>query len=132
MAMTKIKAPFDSKNLLDDSLRDDVFQGCYQCADMKGRKSHMTGPESVSGYGKDDLYLDCIVDAQWSSNSNTIRIELLACPCQEDFSSMREDFFKYYEQVFKEWECPENRDLRVEFSRENNVLYVSFFFECED
>jgi len=132
--MKRIPAPFDGKNLIDDSLRDEVFQGCYECADMKGRKSHMTGPVKVDC---DNLYLDCIVDAQWSESSNTIRIELKACPAVTDFFSMRDDFFRYYEGIFRDWEtglkdnCIEPDSAEVEFKREGNVLYVGFWWICE-
>ena len=132
--MEKIAAPFDGKNLIDDSLRDEVFQNCYWAADMKGGRSHMIGRVDVDSYDKDGIYLDAIVDAQWSASSNTIRIELLACPCQEDFCSMRHDFFRYYEGIFREWEtglkdnCIEPDTAEVEFKREGNVLYVSFWW----
>ena len=132
--MEKIAAPFDGKNLVDDTLRDDVFQGCYECDDMKGRKSHMVGRVSEDS---DKVCLDCIVDAQWSDSSNTLRIELLACPCQTDFFSMRDDFFRYFEEQFKEWEvalkdnCVGSDSAEVEFKREGNVLYVSFWWLAE-
>ncbi len=132
--MEKIAAPFDGKNLIDDDLRDVVFQNCYWAADMKGGRSHMIGHVDVDSYDKDGIYLDAIVDAQWSDSSNTIRIELLACPCQEDFFSMRDDFFRHYEGIFREWEqglkdnCIEPDSAEVDFKREGNVLYVSFYF----
>jgi len=135
--MEKKPAIFDGKDLVDDSLRDEVFESCYWCADMKGRKSHMVGPVKVDTHDKDGVYLDCIVDAQWNEASNTIRIELVACPCPEDFYSMREDFFRYYEGIFREWEeglkenCFEPDSAEVEFKREGNVLYVSFWWLCE-
>ena len=129
--METIAAPFDGKNLMDDGLRDDVFQSFYWARDMKGIRSHMVGPVKVDS---DKVYLDAIVDAQWSEQSNTIRIELLACPCSEDFFSMREGFFRYYEAVFREWEqgmkenCIEPDTAKVEFQHEDNVLYVSFWW----
>ena len=132
--MEKIAAPFDGKNLCDDSLRDDVFRDSYWAADMKGSKSHMIGPVSVD---TDDVFFDGIVDAQWNEDSNTIRIELVACPCIEDFFSMRDDFFRYYEGIFREWEqglkdnCIEPDSAEVEFKRDGNVLYVSFWWICE-
>ena len=132
--MEKIPAPFDGKNLIDDSLRDEVFQGCYECDDMKGRKSHMLGRVFVDTYDKDGMFLDAIVDAQWSESSNTIRIELKACPTTTDFFSMRADFFRYYEGIFREWEtglkdnCIEPDTAEVEFKRDGNVLYVSFWW----
>ena len=135
--MKKIPAPFDGKNLIDDDLRDDVFQTCYWAADMKGSKSHMIGPVSVDEYEDNGIYLDAIVDAQWNDVSNTIRIELLACPCHEDFFSMRENFFRYYERLFKEWEqgLIENSidpdSACVDFRRDGNVLYVSFWWVQE-
>ena len=134
--MERIPAPFDGKNLCDDSLRDDVFRDCYQAADMKGGKSHLIGRVEVDEYETSGIYLDAIVDAQWRCNSNVLRIELLACPCQEDFF-MREDFFKYYERVFKEWEqglkgnCGAPDSAEVEMKRKGNVLYVSFWWLCE-
>ena len=127
----RIPASFDGKNLCDDSLRDDVFQSCYWAADMKGVKSHMIGPVSVD---TDDVFFDGIIDVQWNEDSNTIRIELVACPCIEDFFSMQDDFFRYYEGVFKEWEqglidnsVPPDSAC-VEFERDGNVLYVSFWW----
>lgn len=135
--MKKIPAPFDGKNLIDDDLRDDVFQTCYWAADMKGGKSHMIGPVSVDEYEDKGIYLDAIVDAQWNDASNTIRIELLACPCHEDFFSMRENFFRYYERLFKEWEqglienSIEPDSACVDFRRDGNVLYVSFWWVQE-
>lgn len=131
--MEKIAAPFDGKNLCDDSLRDVVFSDCFWASDMKGGKSHMIGPVSVD---TDDVFFGGIVDAQWNEDSNTIRIELVACPCPEDFS-MREDFFRYYEGVFKEWEqglkdnSVEPDSACVEFKRDGNVLYVSFWWLVE-
>lgn len=131
--MERIAAPFDGKNLMDDSLRDDVFQNFYCASDMKGGRSHMVGLVRVD-CDKISLYLDAIVDAQWSEQSNTIRIELLASPCAEDFFSMRDDFFRYYEGVFRNWEqqlkenCVEPDTAEVEFRRESNVLYVSFWW----
>lgn len=135
--MEKIPAPFDGKNLCDDSLRNDVFRDCYEGPDMKGGQSHMIGYVNVDEYEENGLYLDAIVDARWSDASNTIRIELLACPCQTEFSSMRDDFFRYYERLFKEWEqglkdnCVEPDTACVEFERKDNVLYVSFWWLCE-
>lgn len=125
----RCEAPFDDKNLCDDSLRDDVFGDCYQADDMRRGKSHLIGYVSEDS---DEIYFDGIVDAQWRCDSNVLRIELLACPAQENFFSMREDFFKYYEQTFKAWENPANECLVVETEREGNVLYVSFWFETED
>lgn len=127
----KMPAPLDDKNLCDDSLRDDVFEGCYWCDDSKNGKSHVLC-HIEEDY--DDIYFDGIVDAQWSSKSNTIRVELKACPCTDDFYSMREDFFKHYERLFKGWEDDVKENHRdddgflVEFEREDNVLYVSFWW----
>ena len=127
----RIAAPFDGKNLCDDSLRDDVFRDCYYCDDSKGRKTHVLGNVTEDN---EDVYFDGIVDARWSETSNTIRIELMACPCQEDFFSMRDDFFKHYEKLFKGWEndvkehCFDDEGFLVEFERENNVLYVRFWW----
>lgn len=125
-----IPAPFDGKNLCDDSLLDNIFANAYHSADTKGYK--------LNNYYKYNIYcsvcvgdLDCYVNAKWSAKENVLRIELVACPCVEDFSYMRECFFNYYEGIFKSWECEENRDLRVTFKREENVLYVSFWFEDE-
>lgn len=132
--MERIAAPFDEKNLSDDGLRDDVFRDCYECDDMKGRASHLLGHVSVDD---DEHYFDGIVDVRWSSSWNTIRIELMACPCQTDFFSMRDNFFRYYEQVFKGWEsdlkenCIAPDSAEVEFKREGNVLYVSFWWLSE-
>lgn len=133
--MKRHEAIFDGKDLVDDSLRDEVFQGCYWAADMKGRKSHMVGPVRVD---TDEIYFDGIVDAQWNEASNTIRIELVACPCPEDFYTMRDDFFKYYEREFKDWErglrenCFGNDSAEVEFQREGNVLFVSFWWLIDE
>jgi len=130
----KVPALFDGKDLIDDDLLDVVFQNCYLAADMKGGRSHIIGHVEVDSYDKDGIYLDAIVDAQWSASSNTIRIELLACPCAEDFHSMRHDFFRHFECVFREWEeglkqnCIEPDSAEVEFKREGNVLYVSFWW----
>ena len=132
--MEKIAAPFDGKNLIDDNLRDEVFQGCYECADMTSRMGHLLGHVSVDTYDEDGIFLDCIVDAQWSAMSNTIRLELKACPTTTDFFSMRDDFFRYYEGIFREWEtglkenCVEPDTAEVEFKRDGNVLYVSFWW----
>ena len=132
--MERIAAPLDDKNLCDDSLRDDVFRDCYQAADMKGGKSHLIGLVKVDEYEENGVFLDAIVDVQWKFASNIIRIELLACTCQEDFFSMRDDFFRYYERVFKEWEqgmidnCVAPDSACVEFKRWGNVLYVSFWW----
>ena len=133
--MEKIAAIFDGKNLCDDSLRDDVFSGFYEAADMKGGNSHMVGCVSVDEYDENGLYLDAVVDARWSACSNVIRIELLACPAQTDFY-IHDDFFRYYERLFVEWErgMKENRvapdSACVEFERDGNVLYVSFWWLC--
>ena len=130
----KVPAPFDGKNLVDDSLRDNIFSDCFWAADMKGAKSHMIG---CVGADTDDVYFDGIVDAQWSEDSNTLRIELVACPCPDDFFSMREDFFRYYESLFKEWEqgmienCIAPDSACVDFTRDGNVLYVSFWWLCQ-
>lgn len=123
-----IPAPFDGKNLVDDDLRDYIFRGFYQADDMKNGESHLIGTEYVDN---DDFYFEGIVDAKWELNSHLLRIELVACPSHSDFFSMRDDFFKYYESVFKEWENPDNEALVVHFKRESNVLLVSFYFECD-
>lgn len=131
--MEKIPAPFDGKNLCDDSLRDEVFCNCYPAEDMKGGRSHMVGHVFVDEYEESGLYLDAIVDAQWNDASNTIRIELLAWAD----NSMLDDFFRYYERLFREWEqglkdnCVAPDSACVEFKRERNVLYVSFWWLCE-
>ena len=132
--MKRVAAVFDGKDLIDDSLRDNVFGDFYWAADMKGSHSHMIGTVSVCN---DDYCFDGIVDAQWDE-SNTIRIELVACPCPEDFESMRDDFFKYYEEEFKDWEdglkenCLGDDSAEVEFKRDGNVLYVSFWWLIEE
>lgn len=132
--MEKIPAPFDGKNLVDDSLRDDVFRDCYQCDDMTDSRGHLLGHVSAD---TDEVWLDAIVDVRWSSSWNTLRIELMACPAQSDFFSMRDDFFRYYEQVFRQWEqdSKENgfdgKGFYVEFKREGNVLFASFWWDPE-
>ena len=132
--MKRVAAVFDDKDLCDDSLRDNVFGDFYWAADMKGGHSHMIGTVSVCN---DRYCFDGVVDAQWDE-SNTIRIELLACPCPEDFFSMRDDFFKYYEEEFKDWEdglkenCLGGDSAEVEFCHEDNVLYVSFWWLIDE
>ena len=132
--MKRVAAVFDGKDLVDDSLRDYEFDGFYWADDTKGSHSHMIGTVSVCN---DKYCFDGIVDAQWDE-SNTIRIELLACPCSEDFYSMREDFFKYYEDKFKEWEegmkenCIGDGSAEVEFRHEDNVLYVRLWWLIDE
>lgn len=126
-----IPAPIDNKNLLEDPFEDDVFRDFYQGSDHRkgNNKRHLIGTVSVD---TDAIYFDGFVEVKWNWGSNTICIELIACPASEDYFSMKDDFFKYYEGIFKEWECPDNEDLRIQFKREDNKLYVSFYFEVEE
>lgn len=127
--MKLISAPLDGKNISDDSLREEVFNGCYEARDSVGLHSHMVGHILID---EDDIYLDGIVEARWQSNWNVIQITLLACPSQADFAAMGDSFIKHFERVFKAWECPENEALRVSFERIGNTgLNVSLWFEID-
>ena len=129
--MKRMAAVFNQKDLCADGLRDDVFSNCYEASDSEGHHNHLISYETVDD---DEIFFNAIIDVQWEFNTNTIRIELLACPCPEDFFGMRDDFFKYYEKVFKEWErgLIENSladdSAEVTFKRDGNVLYVSFWW----
>lgn len=126
--MELISAPFDDKNLCDDSLRDEIFSGFFETDDMRDGKSHMIGKLNVDN---DRFYIDAYVSAEWNSQSNTICLEMLACPSQSDFFFMIDDFYKYYTEIFERWENQDCEYLKVVFRREKNKLFVSFFFKCE-
>lgn len=121
-------APFDEKNLSADSLRDNIFGDFYDQRFSKGRKARKLGHILID---TDKYYIDGYVSVEWSSDSNTIVLELLACPCEEDFFSMTDDFLLYYTEIFKEWECPDNEGLVVKCNSEDDKLYVSFYFKTE-
>ena len=124
-----IPAPIDDKNLLEDPFEDEVFGDFLQASDHRKEtnKRHLIGSLHVDTYDTDGLYIDGFVDVKWQWGTNTICIELIACPASEDFFSMREDFARYYTNVFKGWENPDNPALVVKTTQEENKLYVSFF-----
>lgn len=125
MAEKLIPAPLDDKNVCDDFLRDDTFADFYQAEDSRNGATHLIGTKSVD---TDEFYFDGIIDVKWYESRNVIEIELLACPCREDFPSMCEDFFRYYEKTFKEMEVQEEGYPRIQTSRRRNTLMVGFYW----
>lgn len=125
-----IPAPFDNKNLMEDALYDNVFENFYVAEDNSffiDGKRHLIGHLYVCN---DDVYVDGYVDVSWEGGINVVIIKLLATPHGDD-SYMRDDCYKYYEEVFKKWECDENEGLVVKTSRMYDNLYVKFYFEVE-
>lgn len=132
MATKLIPAPIDNKNLLEDPFEDDVFGNFYAARDHRdsSRSRHLIGNLKIN---TDDLYIDAIIEVLWKYGNNTICIKMLACPPTEDFDEMLKDVRKYYEQIFKEWENPDNENLKVMFVEGlRDRLEVFFSFEVEE
>lgn len=132
MATKLVPAPIDNKNLLEDPFEDDVFGNFYAAYDHRdgSRSRHLIGNLKIN---TDDLYIDAIIDVSWIYGENIICIKMLACPPTEDFDEMLKDVRKYYEQIFKGWENPDNENLKVKFVEGlRDRLGVGFFFEVEE
>ena len=128
--MERIVAPIDNKNLLEDPFEDEVFGDFYQAYDHRdGTTRHLLGIKDVMEEG-----IGAIVDVRWKWGDNCIHISLLAvsgCANSNDWEDARKYIFDDYRRIFKEWECPENEGLRVEFYELCNQLNVIFYFEIE-
>lgn len=134
--MEKIAAPIDNKNLMEDPFEDEVFcDGFMEAYDHRdgSRTRHLIGTKEVI----EDGFVEGsgIVDVSWKWGENCIHITLLAisgCANTNDWEEFRKNIFDDYRRIFKEWECPENEGLRVEFYELGNNLNVIFYFEVEE
>ena len=131
MAEKLIPAPLDNKNLVEDCLEDDVFGNFYAGYTHRNLRQYSGKHRHLIGYiSKDDkdFYFDSIVDVSWFYGENKVDIKVLAAPGHEDFDEMCKSTLDYFEFVFKQWENPDNENLRVMFERSGNSLFVYFFF----
>ena len=128
--MEKIAAPIDNKNLMEDSLTDEVFGEFDAARDhYVGKTRHLIGRKTVVDNG-----IECkngLVDVRWKWGDNCVTITLLAVPKSEDWEYTRRYIFDAYRKEFKAWECPDNEGLVVEFYELLDKLNVIFYFECE-
>ncbi len=131
--MTKIDAPIDNKNLLEDPFEDDVFRNFSFAPDHRNGKGvrHLVGTVNLADYNKELLGLEAIVDVKWNYGGSHITITLLAYNRTENLDEVRDEIFKHYRQVFKAWECEDNPGLVVEFYQLQDMLNVIFYFEVE-
>lgn len=134
--MKKIAAPIDNKNLCEDPFEDEVFgDGFMQAYDHRdgSRTRHLIGTKDVVEDGV--VNETGLVDVRWKWGDNCVHITLLAvsgCSDTNDWEYTRRHIFDDYRRIFKEWECPENEGLRVEFYELKNQLNVMFYFEVEE
>lgn len=119
-----IPAPIDNENISEEYLEDKVFRDFYQARDHRNNGRHLVGRLYVDTYDKDGIYIDGYVDVKWNWGDNKVCVELIACPASEDFSSMSNDFAKYYTKLFKEV------NFAIKAEQCENKIYVSFF--CRD
>lgn len=127
-----IPASIDNKNIMEDSLLEDVFEGLYHAQDhFENGKRHLIGEISVFEEEDENIetFIEGIVDVKWQYGSNIIRLELLGAQEKEYFSSMADDFAKYYTRIFKEWG---DTNVVVKTSQQGNRLYVALYFKCEE
>ncbi len=131
--MTKIAAPIDNKNIMEDPFEDEVFGDFYAAHNHRdgSRMRHLIGRKRVQNEDGFDYDADALVDARWKYGDNCVTITLLAVPRTEDWEDTRRHIFDSYKQEFKAWECPDNEGLVVEFYELQNTLNVIFYFECE-
>ena len=131
--MTRIDAPIDNKNLMEDPFEDEVFGDFDYAPDHRNGKGtrHLVGRVNLADYDKELLGLEAVVDVKWHYGGSHITITLLAYNRTENLDEVRDEIFKHYRQVFKAWECEDNPDLKVEFYQLNNQRNVIFYFECE-
>ena len=127
---TLIPAPIDNKNLMEDPFEDEVFGDFYAASDHRdgSRSRHLYGSLKLD---TDEYYVDGVVEAKWSFGGHEVIISLKAVPPTEDMEQMRDDCYKYYENLFKSWECEDNEGLVVKTSRMYDNLYVKFYFEVD-
>ena len=127
---TLIPAPIDNKNLLEDPFEDEVFADFYACKDHRdgSRTRHLMGTLNLDS---DDYYVDGFMEVNWKFGGHKVIISLKAVPQTEDIEQMRDDCYKYYENLFKSWECEDNEGLVVKTSRMYDNLYVKFYFEVD-
>ena len=127
---TLIPAPIDNKNLMEDPFEDEVFGDFYAAIDHRdgSRSRHLYGSLKLD---TDEYYVDGVVEAKWSFGGHEVIISLKAVPPTEDMEQMRDDCYKYYENLFKSWECEDNEGLVVKTSRMYDNLYVKFYFEVD-
>ena len=125
-----IPAPIDNKNLLEDPFEDEVFGDFYACKDHRDGSftRHLFGTLSLN---TDDCYVDGFVEVNWKFGGHEVIISLKAVPQTEDIEQMRDDCYRYYEKLFKSWECEDNEDLVVKTTRKYDKLHVRFYFETD-
>ena len=131
--MERFDAPIDNKNLMEDGFEDDVFREFDFAPDHRNGKGvrHLVGRVCLGDYDKELLGLDAIVDVKWNWGDSHITITLLAYNQTENLNEVRDEVFKHYRKVFKEWENESNEDLRVDFYQLGDKLNVIFYFEVE-
>ena len=131
--MTRIDAPIDNKNLMEDPFEDEVFGDFYAGPDhRKNGVRHLIGLAEVY----DEEFPKCVnysayVDVTWTYGASHITIKVIGVSASEDFEETKNEVLEHYKKVFKAWECEDNPDLKVEFYQLNNQLNVIFYFECE-
>ena len=130
-----IPAPIDNKNLMEDAFEDDVFKDFYASVQHRNPYEHSGMVRHLIGnvrMDNEDWYFDSIVDAYWIYGTNKVEIKVIATSPTEDFQEMCRNTLDYYADLFKKWENPDNENLRVQFRRQCNSLFVEFFFEVEE
>lgn len=121
----RVKAPIDDKHLMEDCFTEDVFQDFYVAPDdMQSGYRHLIGTVKTEDY-------DAYVEASWKVNTNTVSINVVGYQPTADLDDVRREVYEHYERVFKEWECEEHPELKVECIR-SYLLTVSFYFETDD
>ena len=130
MDMEKIAAPIDNKNLMEDSLTDEVFGDFDMAHDhYSGGVRHLIGRKAIVDGG-----VECgsgLVDARWKWGDNCVTITLLSVPRSFCWEATRRQVFDAYRKEFKAWECEDNPGLVVEFYELMDKLNVIFYWVCE-
>lgn len=135
MEKNLMACPIDNKNLLEDPFEDDVFGDFLAARDHRKKdERHLIGLTEVH----DEEFPKCVnysayTDVSWYYGGNTVTIKVIGVAPSEDFDETRDEIFKYYEKLFKSWECEENPDLVVVVRSVpmKDSLFVHFYWRVE-